>query len=109
MNENPINEMQKIRLDEKEFNFCKKLAEKILKYNSASEKERKETIDYISKECSKKKHSFSFNKIETEPEFEVYEFMFNNKPCYLAFQLDGKQPPNLIPSGIVNLDLNKND
>ena len=103
MKQNPIDELQKIRLDKKEFDFCRGLFDKITKMPAFSEKDRENVLSFLKSECERKKFNAEFNRIETEEAYIVYEFKLNNKPCFVAFDAEGKNPANLIPSGVVNL------
>jgi len=103
MKQNPLEDIQKIRLNEEEYKFCGKLAKKIERYNSSLEEDRQKVLAYLEKECKSKKYTVSYHKIDTEDEFIVYQFNLNNKPCYVSFEKNGKSSPNLIPSGVVQL------
>lgn len=108
MNKNPMEDLQKIRLTEKEFTFCKKLNEKVSKMPYATQSQKDDVFKFITAEC-KGKHKIAFRAVPTKDNYEVHEFSFNDKPCYIAFDKANKGPVNIIPSGIVMLENEKSD
>jgi hypothetical protein len=92
-------ELQKERLSEKEFNFCRNLFEKITTMPYLSRKNKDNIIDYIK---SQTKFECKIEPFDNSPkEFEIYNLFINNKNCYLVFDLINGAPPNIIPSGVI--------
>jgi hypothetical protein len=93
--------LQKERLNQDEFNFCKKLYDKIQSMPTLTAAHREKVLDYIKKQSSKKFELLIF-KFENPPkELEIYKMFLNSKECFIVFNLLEKEPVNIIPSGVM--------
>ena len=89
------------KLTEKEFDFCKKLQEKLNKKEATNEIQRKEMLDFIKEECNKKKYIVDF-QLHRDDDLQIYKFLLNEKLNFIVFDKFHRVSVNLIPAGIIN-------
>ena len=87
------------KLSKEEYIFCSKLRNEISHMLAISEENRQDIIKYITKKCIK--HQCSFNRIQSEEQFIIWQFMLNGKENFLVFDRFGKLPPNIVPAGLI--------
>jgi hypothetical protein len=91
---------QSERLTEDEFNFCKKLFNKIALMKCRTKAQREDVLNYIQSQSTKYNGQLSLEE-PTPKELEIWNFYVNNKRCYVVFDILGNSPVNLIPSGVL--------
>jgi hypothetical protein len=94
-------QLQKERLSQDEFNFCKKLFDAISKMPALTAEQKKNILDYI-KQQSNDKYQLTISEFTNPPkELQIYNLFLNKKNCFIVFDLLKGGPANIIPSGVL--------
>ena len=84
------------KLTKEEWQFCKKLQDKIVTMKYITRSQRQEIIKYIQGKCSNK-YTCEIKILNESSEIEIYEFKLSNKSNFLCFDLHNNKKPIITP------------
>lgn len=89
-------------LSKKEFNFLKKLKNKIKEITAPTEEKRQYILQILQEECEDKGYTFSIDKtIEYEDQL-IYLFSFNKKGAMIIFEKFNNFANIIVPTQFKN-------